>query len=402
MGLLGSSSLFITPNGVKASKLYSVIPSDGSGDLAFTRSGNTATREKSNGAIETVLANVPRLDYTERTCPALLFEPQRTNLTTYSNTFSNVAWSKSRLSITANTVTSPDGTTNASTVTEDSTTATHYFFNTFATTIGTTYTYSIFAKANTRTKIFININSINASATSGAVFDLVAGTVQSVQSGSTAKIVNYGNGWYRCSYTASATVALYGVCGLYTTTSSSYTGDGVSGLYIYGGQLEIGTFPTSYIPTTTASVTRSVDAMSKTSISSLIGQTEGVLYWDVELNSRLSNSILSIKNTANTDFIRFLVSNNVIQADVINANTTTASISHSNSSLGRFKLAIGYINNNIVFYANGVLIGTDTNCPIPATTDISLSALNNSFYINAIGLWKTKLTNSELATLTTI
>ena len=79
MSLFESASLVITPNGTKASKLYSIKPTDGSGDLTVTRA-TTATRVNSAGLIETVSANVPRLDYSNGSCPSILVEPQRTNL----------------------------------------------------------------------------------------------------------------------------------------------------------------------------------------------------------------------------------------------------------------------------------------------------------------------------------
>jgi hypothetical protein len=87
MNLLDTASLVVTPNGYKASKLYSIVPSDGTGDMTFARTGDTATRVNSSGLIESVTANKPRLDYLDSTCPKLLLEPQRTNLLTYSSDF---------------------------------------------------------------------------------------------------------------------------------------------------------------------------------------------------------------------------------------------------------------------------------------------------------------------------
>lgn len=110
MSLLDTASLVITPNGTKASKLYSVVPSDGSGDMTVTRA-TTATRVNSAGLIESVASNVPRLDYSNGTCPSILVEPQRTNILKYSEDLTNAVWSLiGTITRTANYGTAPDGT----------------------------------------------------------------------------------------------------------------------------------------------------------------------------------------------------------------------------------------------------------------------------------------------------
>jgi hypothetical protein len=117
-------SLALIPSGVKASKVYSVLPTDGVGDFDFTRSGN-ATRVNSDGLIELVSTNVPRLNYplidgVVSGCPSLLLEPSRLNVATYSEDFSNGVYSKLNGTVTTNTAISPDGTQNADTWTATS------------------------------------------------------------------------------------------------------------------------------------------------------------------------------------------------------------------------------------------------------------------------------------------
>ena len=109
-----TASIVITPNAYKASKLYALKPTDGSGDLTVVRA-TTATRVNSSGVIEEVLANVPRLDYTGGGCPSILVEPQRTNLALRSEEFDNASfWALSNSgSISVNTDVAPDGTTTA-------------------------------------------------------------------------------------------------------------------------------------------------------------------------------------------------------------------------------------------------------------------------------------------------
>jgi len=98
MGLFNKASIVMTPNGVKAGKVYSVKPSDGDGDFTFSRA-TVANKEASNGLIQETAVNVPRLDYSDGTCPALLLEPQSTNLITYPLSFPNNYWAKSKASI---------------------------------------------------------------------------------------------------------------------------------------------------------------------------------------------------------------------------------------------------------------------------------------------------------------
>jgi len=119
MSLLEKASLVLTPNAYKASKLYSVVPSSGLGDMTVTRA-TTATRVNSLGLIESVASNVPRLNYdVAGGCPSILLEPQRTNLLTYSEDFINAVWVKSAIAgasmpvVTADDTISPDGSLDA-------------------------------------------------------------------------------------------------------------------------------------------------------------------------------------------------------------------------------------------------------------------------------------------------
>ena len=115
MSLFESASLVVTPNGTKASKLYAIKPTDGSGDLSVTRA-TTATRVNSAGLIESVASNVPRLDYTNSTCPSILVEPQRTNISLRSQEFDNAYWVPQNVTLTTNNTISPNGTLDADAV----------------------------------------------------------------------------------------------------------------------------------------------------------------------------------------------------------------------------------------------------------------------------------------------
>jgi hypothetical protein len=405
MNLLDTASLVVTPNGYKASKLYSIIPSDGSGDMTFARTGDTATRVNSSGLIETVLANKPRLDYFNSTCPKLLLEPQRTNLVTYSDAFDNAAWTKSDCTISANSIASPDGTTNADKLVENSSNSSHGIRSASITiSSGTTYVASVFVKAAERTKAWIY--SFNGSIDIISEFNLTTGTLVS----GNGTITSYGNGWYRItnSFTATATISTTYAFSLYFGNTFSYTGNGTSGIYAYGAQLEAGAYATSYIPTTTASVTRNIDVCEKTSATALIGQTEGTMFWDGTINGTGPSIavLMSLRNSLNANQYRYLAISTSNRIQFLEYNGSTQALIQTGTNFyvlgNRYKIAIAYKENDFVLYINGVQIGTDTSGTVFAADKIVAAPFDNPVKLNSQILWKTRLTNQELVTLTTL
>lgn len=384
MNLLDTASLVVTPNGYKASKLYSIIPSDGTGDMTFARTGDTATRVNSSGLIESVLANKPRLDYLGGTCPKLLLEPQRTNLCLRSQEIDNATWtvatSNGTVTKTANFAVSPDGTTNAERIQLNLSGAGYAeVVQSIAITNGTSYTYSVYLKAN-------------------------AGTPEIVflYDGAANRKVTLTSSWVRYTYTFT------GAGGFSYPRFLIETGMNTSAdILAYGAQLEAGAYATSYIPTTTASVTRNGDEASKTSATALIGQTEGTIFLDIDY-----------KTGTNESTYKFVISdgtyNNYFYANVNTSNLFSLAITSGGSNqgastrtltAGRHKIALAYKLNDVVLYVDGVLISTDTSATIPACNQINIGngPFSASFGLfNSVALWKTKLQNSELATLTSL
>jgi hypothetical protein len=268
------------PSSFKAGKLGSVLPLNGDGDFTFTRA-SSATRINQSGLIEVVATGVPRIDHTGGGCPALLIERQSTNLTLQSQDFDNSSWTKSGSSISPNTAVSPDGTLNSDKLIESTSSGSHVIRESFNPPIssGFNYTISVFAKQNGRSRI-----RLSNAAQSGvyANFDILNGAIISEGSFATASIKDYGNGWYRCSiyFLSTTTISQTNIRILNSTNQQLYTGDGVSGVFLYGFQLEEGEL-TSYTPTSSATSTRIADLatldltpFTLTSITETIGGVE--------------------------------------------------------------------------------------------------------------------------------
>lgn len=377
MSLFDSASLCITPNGVKEGKLYSIKPTDGSGNLSVTRA-TTATRVNSSGLIESVATNVPRLDYTNGSCPSILVEPQRTNLATFSEQFNDASWTKSSSTITANTSIAPTGNATADTLTI---TSGGYLLKQvlgYSAVSGQSITISIFAKNQTTDFL------IFGGATAAGI------DVYTIQ--------DYGNGWYRHTRTRTFTTT--------ATTTIQFAINQIGTHIIWGAQLEAGSYATSYIPTVASSVTRNADVISKTGISSLIGQTEGTFLLDVNLNSRAQFTYFALAGTlaSSQNYLGIIFGSSIIGFESVVSTSLQAGINFSNSSTGRFKIAVSYKANNYYYYVNGNLIGSDTSGTVPSCNDISLAIYGNAASINYnnIVLWKTQLTNAELASLTSL
>jgi hypothetical protein len=208
-----------------------------------------------------------------------------------------------------------------------------------------------------------------------------------------------GNGWYRFAYiVTSGNVANYGLNGN-TSTSTAL---------IWGLQNEAGTYPTSYIPSTSASATRVADACFKTGISSLIGQTSGTILWDLQVDQLLSSeNILNIDNGAGFgQTIYFLkTSSGGITIEVYVSGVAQCSFSYSLPSVGRYKIGFAYASNDFAFYVNGVSRGTASSGSVPTCSRLQMGqgALGPSDgKVNELVLFPTRLTNAELASLTTL
>lgn len=261
--------------------------------VTFTRA-STGTYVGSDGLIKTAAVNEARFDHNPSTGESLglLVEEARTNLLTYSEQFDNAAWVKSNSTVTANAGAAPNGTATADLLYPNSSGTIRSIYQSVAgQTSGASYTNVVYAKSSGIR--YICLSSVRGTSARAAWFDLQTGAVGTVAGGVTASIQNAGSGWYRCSVTdtSSSTTIYFG--DLFLTSadnSTSVTANGTDGVLLWGAQLEAGAFPTSYIPTTTATVTRSADVASITgaNFSGWYNQSEGTMFGSIRTRAPAS------------------------------------------------------------------------------------------------------------------
>lgn len=390
-----------------------------SSQLEFGLAATSPVIETTTAAVyEGITDNLPRLDYSGgASCPSLLLEPSRTNIHTNSEYVD--AYVKSRSTITTNAATSPEGVQNASKVIPLSTStgwagvnAPNYSF-----TSGQTYTLSVFAKAGEYNYCQVG-GSTPAFNGSFATINLTNGVVEH-QSGITASTEDYGNGWYRISFTHTAIATAsspIGFFAVYSTAVSSrlatQVGDDVSGVYMYGWQAEQGSYVSSYIPTYGTSASRAVDTCSKTGISSLIGQTEGTLFVEIDqpyadgvygawaISDGTSTNRITM-NTLDVDATTFTFS---IATNYAGGSTKLASV---NKTYGLHKVAIQYSGTTLKLFVDGALADSVTTDGFGNFTNFYVGA-NQAGVGDEIRefkqalLFPTALTDTECIALTTI
>jgi hypothetical protein len=349
--------------------------------------------------------NIPRLDYSNGTCPSLLVEPQRTNIALYSEQTNNAFWNALNCTITANNITSPSGVTNADSVV---TTSNNSFFGSAVSISanGSTYTQSIFAKWVSGYELFKFRSALTggSSVAKESIFNLRTGVY--ISGDTTYQIEDFGNGWFRFSHqiTNNNTNTNFNFQ-VFPTNDSTQT----QSASFWGAQTEAGNYSTSYIPTTSASVTRNADVISKTGISSLIGQTEGTIFFEIDAPNPNANGGVTMIQVG-TGSSRIYIAKESSTQNIFQLATQTALgynfINTANITTSTIKFAIAYKNGDNAFYVNGSLISTASATANPT----SLSQLNfgdttfgnTDTQVKATALWKTRLTNTQLATLTTI
>lgn len=347
--------------------------------------------------------DVPRIDYSYGTCPALLLEPQRTNIVLYSEQFDDVSWTKNASTLTPNTTVSPNGNLNADTLSVTTTT----YSGVYRTVSGTSaiYTVSVYAKKNTKDWLFL----VDVQGTGGrAWFNLNTGVLGTVVSGYTATITNVGNGWYRCTLTnTTAQSAIYHQLGL-SDADNTLTPISAGSAFIWGAQLEAGAYPSSYIRTEATTVTRLADSFSRNNIytNNLITSAGGT--WYVELRGNLaltpdtSGQGISLGDnitptSGNQLQIRSLnTSSRIILSKRVAGTFTSLYTTTTNTC----KIIFKWDGSTLDIFENGVKVITATPFTATALEFFTVSNLDAPKYIQAMALYPVPLDDVDCELLT--
>ena len=418
--------LALIPSGVKASKVYSVLPTDGTGDFTFSRAGAlpsyNATRVNSEGLIEEVLSNVPRLNYpmidgVVSGCPSLLLEPQRTNLLTYSEDFINPAWNKTRGYITSNALISPNGTLSADLFTAENDSTAYVQNNVSITVSGSKQSISLFVKKGSTNWCYLLLWDGTANGCY-QYFDIengVVGDEDTFGSGVTVDTTNiekYPNDWYRISVTYNCSITNLKARISQTNGNLFPSSDTGATIYIWGFQAEANSsYPTSYIPTNGSTVTRVAETANGAGDANTFNDSEGVLFAEVNFQnefgvsrylglhgSNASNRVI-FGNSANTsDLTCFVISNG--------SNLFQKTISLSDISTSH-KIVLKYKTNDFSLWVNGFKLEVDdlgdtSNGSLNSLSFVGVVPSTQPFYGNTkqIQYFDSALNDTDLETLT--
>jgi hypothetical protein len=388
----------------------------GVADSRLTISGGAGgTRVNSSGNI--VSASAPRFDYDPITLAAkgLLVEEQRTNLFIQSGSIGTAPWAAANATITTGSKAAPDGTTSESLLVSGNTLAGgRATAATVAFAAGTTYTASVWIEPAGRTSWTILIPSnpwADATARIGTFTLTGSGSASATGTGATAAIEAWPGGRYRCKLTFTPdTSASAGV-----QLRDPATGDGVNGVYVWGAQLEAGSFATSYIPTTTAQVTRTADSEVMASISSWFNSNAGTIYAEYDLTglyaSGTNQNVLALTNGGSSDrmFIYRSVSGNSTlgQVDAGSVNQLSVGSAGALAINTIRKSSLAYAAADFAFSENGLAPTTQSSGSLPTglnALNIGVNSAGTGAYLNGhirrIRYYPTRLPNAQLQVLT--
>ena len=344
--------------------------------------------------------NLPRIDYTGGV-GHWLFEPQSTNLIPYSEDFTQ--WNKSNASLIntiSSTVVSPDGVSYANKLYPIGSATSSYIRQDVSGNC-----FSVFFKKGERRWVLVYGGFGN----SNVWFDSENGVFGNVLSEATATVESFGNDWYRIKILWTQNSSHIRIYNTDSGTSSQSTGNGTDGLYIWGAQLEVQSFATSYISTSGAISTRLQDAAFGAGSSDLINSTEGVLYAEIAALSDSVSFFLGVYGSSNSRVRLTFGTSGSIRGQVFNGSyqcriSSVQTISNNN------KIALKYKQDDFALWINGVEVGTDTS-GLTFSAD-TLTYLNLSSYdetsnrvqgkVKCVAVFKEALTDAELTCLTTI
>lgn len=363
----------------------------------------------------TAASGVPRFDHNPISGDSLglLVEQQSTNLATQSQTFTT--WAKTAATVTNNVAVAPDGTLTSSSLIPTATSTGHGMY--FAASLGSgTFTFSVYAKQAGYPRLGMRVYD-GTTYQIYTTFDISIGTIVSNTAG-TATITPVGNGWYRCTCTGTSASGNMGATAGWVieslpaanTVQQVFLGNGYSGAYVWGAQIEAGAFSTSYIVTVASQVTRAADAasMTGTNFSSWYTQGEGTLY----VESLAQNTAAA--NNKNLRFSDGTTSNEIWLGSGSSGTSARSQITlggvnyfdggaTNQVTAGQFgKYVVSFETNNAVLCANGTLSVVDTAVPIPSSINqfAIIPPSQRAGYYKKIVYYPRRLSNEELQEMT--
>jgi len=421
---MAKPKLALIPAAQGSDKLFSVLPSSGVGDFDFIRP-SSATRINSKGLIEEVATkesrlNYPLIDGKVVGCPHHILEPERRNLVTYSEDFSQGYWTKLNSSITSNSVISPDGSLNASSFTQSGGTAEHSIYNTLPTlTSGAKYAGSVFLKYDDWQYFQVRFRSGGFGGEIGVIYDAINKTITTTNGNLlSSKVEDYANDWVRISIVAQSTsannfaglVVAYNNSGTVFNDPDSVPNTGANA-YIWGVQVEQGSYPTSYIPNNGESdgVTRAAETANGSGSAATFNDSEGVLMAEISALPQTSRIALNDGTTSNNVRFVYDAGANRIDGIVFNGSNQFAS-QYTLPIQGSFnKISLKYKPNDFALWVNGFkvgsLIGSGSTFTEGTLSELDFDAGSNGllpFYgsTKQIQYYNSALTDIELEQLT--
>ncbi|WP_374764272.1 phage head spike fiber domain-containing protein [Yunchengibacter salinarum] len=353
--------------------------------LAVTRP-TSATRLTAAGRLLSAPADTLRLDFApQRAAPGALFEPRRTNLLLHSADLAAADWTRINTTVTADATTAPDGTMTADKLVEDTSDASHDVRQAMSASAGDAITISGWFKAAGRRFAFISMAGAVLTASQRTFFDLEAGVVSS-QTGNvtSATITGHPGGWYRCTMTVTidntgSGSAIYGM-DVNGSGGTAYQGDGASGLYFWGAQLEEGALATSHIPTDTAQVTHEGDlaVIGGDDFAAQINPHEGTVYIEFDdTDAGLSGNLFHVDGgeSSNRFWLAF-VSDTTVRLTWTRDGTPEASLNFTRTR-GRTRIAFSYGADRLALVKDGQAAVVETAfTPFPAPTQMGIGGQN--------------------------
>jgi hypothetical protein len=385
--------------------------------MDITRS-TVGTYVDPTGRIRTADIDVPRITWKDGKA-SYLVEEARTNLLLWSEDFDNAYWTKTRASISANVTTAPDGANTADKLVEDTTASDTHFLNTptFNFVAGSAYTLSVFVKPAGRANFsFVRSGPGGASAS----FDLTAVSAVNQAGSSTPRIISVGNGWFHCtmSWTASSTAnRSHSILLSDESGVSVYTGDGTSGIYIWGAQLEQGATPSSYIKTEASQGERLADNAVR-DLSTMDGWNprEFTVYCEYDWlhdNAPTDSDfapLFSLGNTSNTQRLSLgIISNDarlLRRSDSTGLGFASQSLPSSAAFRQGKRLMLTYtLTNGADLYIDGVRVLNGIYPNVDLSTEgvrLVIQGVRNLFKLGDFKIYPKALTEAEAIALTTI